>query len=37
MWYDTAVDRTETDSATGWTISGLAVLGLILAVWVFGI
>jgi hypothetical protein len=39
-WNDTMVDRPETDGAvyvTGWTISGLAVLGAILAVWVFGI
>jgi hypothetical protein len=29
-WHDTMVDRPETDGAvyvTGWTISGLAVLG----------
>src|ERR1035437_6212973 len=34
------VDRPETDGAvyvTGWTISGLAVLGAIVAVWVLGI
>lgn len=39
-WHDTMVDRPETDSAvyaTGWTISGLAVLGAIVAVWVLGI
>jgi hypothetical protein len=39
-WNDTMVDRPETDGAvyvTGWTISGLTVLGAILAVWVFGI
>jgi hypothetical protein len=39
-WHDTMVDRPETNGAvyvTGWTISGLAVLGAILAVWVFGI
>jgi hypothetical protein len=39
-WHDTMVDRPGTDSAiyaTGWTISGLAVLGAILAVWMFGI
>jgi hypothetical protein len=39
-WHDTMVDRPETDGAvyvTGWTISGLAVLGAIVAVWVFGI
>jgi hypothetical protein len=39
-WHDTMVDRPETDSAvyaTGWTISGLAVLGAIVAVWLLGI
>ena len=39
-WHDTMVDRPETDGAvyvTGWTISGLAVLGAIVVVWVFGI
>ncbi len=39
-WHDTMVDRPETDGAvyaTGWTISGLAVLGAIVAVWVLGI
>ena len=39
-WYDTTVDRSEADGAvyaTGWTISGLAVLGAIVAVWVLGI
>ena len=39
-WRDTMVDRPETDGAvyvTGWTISGLAVLGTIVAVWVLGI
>ena len=39
-WRDTMVDRPETNSAayaTGWTISGLAVLGTIIAVWAFGI
>ena len=37
-WHDTMVERPETDGAvhaTGWTISGLAVLGAILAVWLF--
>jgi hypothetical protein len=31
-WHDTMVDRPETDGAvyiTGWTISGLAVLGAV--------
>ena len=39
-WHDSMVDRPEKDSsayATGWTISGLAVLGTIVAVWVLGI
>lgn len=39
-WNDTLVGRPDTDEAayfTGWTISGLAVLGAIVAVWVFGI
>jgi hypothetical protein len=37
-WHDTMVDRPEADGAvTGWTISGLAVLSVILAAWVFGI
>jgi hypothetical protein len=39
-WHDTMVDRPETDGAvyvTGWTISGLAVLGAIVAAWVFAI
>jgi hypothetical protein len=39
-WHDTMVDRPEADGAiyaTGWTISGLAVLTVILAVWVFAI
>lgn len=39
-WYDTTVDRPETDGAvyaTGWTISGLAVLVAIVAAWVLGI
>jgi hypothetical protein len=40
QWHDTMVDRPQTDGAvyvTGWTISGVAVLGAILAVWLFGI
>jgi hypothetical protein len=39
-WRDTMVDRPETDVTgyvAGWTISGLAVLGTIVAIWVFGI
>jgi hypothetical protein len=33
------VDRRETSAlyVIGWTISGLAVLGAVVAVWVFGI
>jgi hypothetical protein len=37
-WHDSMTDRPETDSAvyvTGWTISCLAVLGVILVVWGF--
>jgi hypothetical protein len=33
-------DRPESDGAlyvTGWTISGLAVLGTLIAVWILGI
>ena len=39
-WRNTMVERPETDRAvyvTGWTISGLAVLAAVVAVWVFGI
>ena len=39
-WRDSMVDRPETDGAaylTGWTISGAAVLGTVLAVWLLGI
>jgi hypothetical protein len=39
-WHDTMVDTPETDGAvyvTGWTISGLAILGAILAVWILGV
>jgi hypothetical protein len=39
-WHDTMVDRPESDGAvyaTGWTISGLAVLGTVIAVWILGI
>ncbi len=39
-WHDTMVDQPEAGSGaylTGWTISGLAVLGTIVAVWVLGI
>jgi hypothetical protein len=39
-WRDAMVDRPEADDtayATGWTISGLAVIGTIVAVWILGI
>jgi hypothetical protein len=39
-WNDTMVDRPESDGViyvTGWSISGLVVLGAIFAVWIFGI
>ena len=39
-WRDEMVDRSTTDDgayAMGWTVSGLAVLGTIVAVWVLGI
>jgi hypothetical protein len=39
-WNDHMVDRPESRDGfyvAGWTISGLAVLGTILAVWVLGI
>ena len=39
-WHDTMVDRPEPNGPaylTGWTISGLAVIGTIVAVWVLGI
>ena len=39
-WHDTMVETPETDGAvyaTGWTISGLAVLVAIVAVWILGI
>jgi hypothetical protein len=40
QWHDSMVDRPDDDGAaymTGWTISGLAVLGAIVMVWVFGV
>lgn len=40
QWHDSMVDRPETDGAgylTGWTISGVAVLAAIVAVWALGI
>lgn len=39
-WHDTMVERPATDDgvyATGWTISGLAVLAAIVAIWLLGI
>jgi hypothetical protein len=39
-WHDTMVDRPGSEDGlyvAGWTISGLAVLGTIVAVWVLGI
>ena len=39
-WHDNMVDRPEIEDgayAAGWTVSGLAVLGAIVAIWVFGI
>jgi len=38
-WRDSRVERPTDDGAyaAGWTVSGLAVLGAIVAVWVFGI
>jgi hypothetical protein len=38
-WRDSMVDRPTEEGAytAGWTVSGLAVLGAIVAIWVFGI
>jgi hypothetical protein len=39
-WRDTMVDRPDNDGAVyaaGWTISGLAIIGAIVAVWILGI
>jgi hypothetical protein len=39
-WRKTMMDGPDTDEAAyvmGWTISGLAVLGAIVAVWILGI
>jgi hypothetical protein len=39
-WQDRMVDRPEPDYetyATGWTISGLAILATVVAVWILGI
>ena len=40
QWHDSMVDRPETDGTaylTGWTVSGVAVLAAIVAVWALGI
>ena len=40
QWHDTMVDRPEGHGPaylTGWTISGLALIATIIAVWVLGI
>ena len=40
QWHDTMVDQPDASGpayVTGWTISGLAVIVTILAVWVLGI
>jgi hypothetical protein len=40
QWHDPMVDRPETDEAAylaGWTISGLALLGTIVTVWILGV
>jgi hypothetical protein len=40
QWHDSMVDQPESGGGlyvAGWTISGLAVLGTIVAVWVLGI
>jgi hypothetical protein len=39
-WQDTMVDRPKSDGAAylaGWTVSGIAVIATIVAVWVLGI
>ena len=39
-WHDSMVDQPQSDGAayaTGWTISGMAVLCTIIAVWLLGI
>lgn len=39
-WHDTMVERPDTDGAvyaTGWTISGLAVLAAVIAIWLLGV
>jgi hypothetical protein len=39
-WHDTMVDQPQTAGATyfaGWTVSGVIVLGTVIAVWLLGI
>jgi hypothetical protein len=39
-WQDTMVDRPKSDGTAylaGWTVSGIAVIATIVAVWVLGI
>jgi hypothetical protein len=39
-WHDTMVDRPEADGPaylTGWTVSGVVILGAVIAVWILGI
>jgi hypothetical protein len=39
-WHDEMVDQPSADDGayvTGWTISGIAVIGTIVAVWLLGI
>lgn len=39
-WHNSMVERPQDDGAAyaaGWTVSGLAVLGAIVAVWILGI
>ena len=39
-WHDSMVDQPENSGpayAAGWTVSGLAVLAVVLGVWVLGI
>lgn len=40
LWHDTMVDRPEADGSSyvaGWTVSGVVVLGAVIAVWILGI
>lgn len=39
-WHDTMVDQPDQQDGayvTGWTISGIAVIGTIVAVWLLGV